>query len=923
VGRLNPIRQLAALVSGHPTLILVLTGLLTLVAAAGIVDPRSGGLRLSLDVSTAHLLPDEDGRGSFYQEVRRRFGNDDTMLVVLATEDLFTTERLQGLLALQRRLESLPGVHEVMSLASATSVRGDEREIAISSPLDPVPEGPVALEALRREVLAHPVWNGSLVSTDGGAAALVVSFGELSEEEVLARRLPERVVEIAEQERGDAEVWVTGSAYVKLALTDGVLRDIERFVPAVSGIILIVLIAAFRSLRGVIVPALTIGIGVVWTLGTMGWLQIPLTLVTAILPPLLLTVGFTYAIHVVAAQGAARAESCPSERRSRAAAAIEEIGMAVVITGLTTAVGFASLMLSPIEAIREFGALAALGVTYTLIVSLTFAPACLALLPESKRAPRARGAGQSYWLHSFARRLASFDVRHRHTVLALGGLAFAVAIFGMTQVRPGMDPMRSFRAESRVFRDHEAINVRFDGVSPLSVVLTSEQRGAFSRPDRLREVEQLQAWLESQEEIGHVMSVVDLLRVLNAAMLGTEVELAGLPRSRAAVRQLLLLAGSEQRALIDAHQRSVRLLVRARGSDSGSIIPLAERIEERLGTLSAGIRGEVTGNVVVLNRGGDALARGQFRSLLAAVGVIFAVMVMMFASLRLGLAAFLPNVLPIAGFFGILGLTGIPLNPTTGLIACMALGIAVDATIHYFTRFSADARRQASEGQATVSALCGVIRPVSYTTLGLCLGFGALTIGEFRDHAEFGLLAAFTLGLSWLVVVTVTPALCAGLRVVTLWDIATLRLGAEPQRSVPLFRDLSPRQAGALLKICELSFLPADERLFAADKRRDSAYIVLEGELVAFAGRDPVSIVIGKLGRGDAVGAWLGQGWDHSANVDAVTDVRLLQLHRNELELLCARQPKIAATLDLNLERLLAEGSDRRFRGDEAGDPQP
>jgi predicted RND superfamily exporter protein len=922
LARLSPIPRLASVVSRHPVLVLVLTGALTLAAAAGIVDPRSGELRLSLDVSSEHLMPDEDGRSSFYQEVRRRFGNDDTMLVVLGTEDLFHPQRLQRVVALQQRLESLPGVHEVMSLASATWVRGDEREIAISSPLDPVPEEPAQLAALRREVLAHPVWNGSLVSADGGAAAFVVSFGRLSEVEVLARRLPERVVEIAEQERGDADLWVTGSAYVKLALTDGVLRDLKRFVPAVVAIVLLVLIAAFRSPRGVIVPFLSIGVGVVWTLGTMGWLQISLNLVSAILPPLLLTVGFTYAIHVVAAQAAARPAPERSGSRALASAALEEIGMAVVITGLTTAIGFASLMLSPIAAIREFGALAALGVIYTLVVSLTFAPACLALLPTPQRPLRRAPGGPGRWLHGFARRLASFDVRHRRIVLAAGGIAFAVAIFGMTQVRAGMDPMRSFRSESRVYRDHRAINGRFDGVSPLSVVLTSEQRGAFSRPETLREVEQLQTWLESQPDIGHVMSVVDLLRLLNAAMLGTEPERAGLPRSRAAARQLLLMAGSEQRALIDAHQRSVRLLVRARGSDSGSIIPLAGRIEARLATLSSDIRGEVTGNLVVLNRAGAALARGQFHSLLAAVGVIFAVMVMMFASLRVGIAAFLPNVLPIAGFFGVLGLSGIPLTPTTGLIACMALGIAVDATIHYFTRFNADARRQASESQATVSALCGVIRPVSYTTLGLCLGFGALSIGEFRDHAEFGQLAAFTLGLSWLVVVTVTPALCAGLRVVTLWDIATLRLGAEPQRSVPIFRGLSARQAGKLVGICQLDFLPADERLLAAHEPPRGAWIVLDGELVVFESRDGSPVVLGKLGRGDAAGAWLGDGPSQAVNVDAVTDVRLLRTGPRELDELRARHPRIAASLDRNRERLLAEREAPAAREDEAEGPR-
>jgi hypothetical protein len=245
----------------------------------------------------------------------------------------------------------------------------------------------------------------------------------------------------------------------------------------------------------------------------------------------------------------------------------------------------------------------------------------------------------------------------------------------------------------------------------------------------------------------------------------------------------------------------------------------------------------------------------------------------------------------------------------------MALGIAVDATIHYFARFNADSRRQASESQAAVSALSGVIQPVSYTTLGLCLGFGALTIGEFRDHVEFGLLAAFTLAVSWVVVLTLTPALCAGLKVVTLWDIATLRLGAEPHWSVPILRGLSARQARKLVRICELERLSVDERLFAGHDRRDSAYIVLEGELIVFTTRDLMPIVIDKLRAGDAVGAWGEHDLDHDPTVEAVTDVRLLRVSRPALQSLRTRHPKIAEIVDGNLEQQVRESSSETSGG--------
>ena len=893
---LNPLRLAARCVAEGPWQVVVGIALLTALALAGIVDLRTGELRLALDVSTGALLPDDDERGEFYAKIRQRFGNDDTMLVVLATDDLFTAERLATLRLIEREIRALPGVHQVTSLASATRVRGDAFGIEVSSPLEQIPAHAEGLAALRAEVLAHPIWGGSLVSRDGGAAAFVVSFGRLAEREMLESGLPARVAEAARRSRGDGEIWVTGPAFVKLSLTEALLRDLRRIVPAVLVVLFGVLLASFRSRRGALVPLLTVAVAVTWTLGTLGWLGISLTLVSAILPPLLLTVGFSYAIHVVAAQDAARDDcnrSGPSTQRTLAAEAVVGVGVAVVFTGLTTAIGFLSLALSPIHAIREFGMLAALGIAYTVVVSLTLAPSVLALLPEKRRLSLLLAHAHARWLDGLAVKAAEFDVRHRRAVLWAGGAVFALALLGVTQVTTGMDPMASFGASSRERLDHAAISARFDGVSPISVVLESTSRGAFSEPAALAQLDELERWLEADSEIADVISVVDVLRELNAAALG--VETAGLPASRNATRQLLLLgAGPELRSLIDAGQQSVRLLLRARGHDSAAVLALADRIEAHLGELEGPVRGHVTGGFVQLSRAGDALARGQFHSLLAAVVVIYAVLSLMFRSFSVGLAAFVPNVLPIAVFFGVLGAAGIPLTPTTGLIACMALGIAVDDTIHYFARFNADARKWGSERLATVSALCAVIQPVSYTTVGLCAGFGAMLIGELRDHQLFGVLAALTLAVAWVSMLTVTPALCYGLRVVTVWDRVCSAFGGEVAGRVPALRGLSRGEARAVVSLGEIVSMEESELLTA---RGSAVYLVLVGTLT---GKSCNQAVI-KLEHGDAIDA-RGAG---VVEITAQGDAQLLRIAVRRFDELRRRRPKLMATLDQNLDELL------------------
>ena len=663
-----------------------------------------------MDASTESLFPDNDEHAEFYETARRRFGDDDSMLVVLATPDLFTRERLQQVVETTRRIQALPGVHDVLSLASAVGVRGNEFEMEVASPLDPVPETDRSLAELRAEILTHPLWAGTLVSRDGGAAALVVTFDQ-DERELLESALPRRVAEVAREGAGATHVFVTGTAFVRLALTEAVLRDLRTLVPVVVSVLCLVLALTLRSIRGVVVPLATIGVGVTWTLGTLGWADIPLTLVTAVLPPLLLTVGFAYALHVVTAE--------PDD------AGLGDIGLAVVFAGLTTAIGFLALVLSPIHAIREFGVLAALGIGYTVLASLTLAPALCALLPEARR-----GAA-GLLLERWATRLAHFDARYRQGVLGVAAAVFVFACAALGYVKTGMDPINSFRPEAPERVAVDRIKQRFGGVSPLSVVLEAPRDGAFAEPDALREVAAFADWLRSDSDVAHVTSVAELLRLLHTSASGDPE--AGLPRSTRMARQLLLLgAGPEQRRLIDSRQRSVRLVVRARAEDSATLLPLIERIEARIAELP--FSGEVTGTFVLLSRAGDALARGQMHSLIAAVGVIYVVLVLMFGSLRVGAVAFLPNALAIAVFFGLLGYSGIPLNPTTGLIACTALGVAVDGTIHFLVHYRAEARRNGTGRGTGATALRAVIRPVTCATLGLCGGFGSMWIAELQDH---------------------------------------------------------------------------------------------------------------------------------------------------------------------------------------------
>ncbi len=211
--------------------------------------------------------------------------------------------------------------------------------------------------------------------------------------------------------------------------------------------------------------------------------------------------------------------------------------------------------------------------------------------------------------------------------------------------------------------------------------------------------------------------------------------------------------------------------------------------------------------------------------------MIFVILAVLFTSVRVGLIALIPNAIPVLLYFGLMGWFGVRLNVITGLVACIVLGIAVDDTIHYLSRFAACARQHADERLGTVAALRSVGPPITATTVALCLGFLTLTQTNLRTQVHFGALGAATIAIAWLIDVTLTPALSSRLRIINLWDVLTLDLGPEPHRTIPIFRGLRRAQARLVALMMTLRSLPKGERLFRAGAAGDDLYVVIDGEL--------------------------------------------------------------------------------------------
>lgn len=894
-------------VAARPRLILVLTLVLTLLACALCVNPRTGALRFRVDPSAEALLPESDADRAVLTRLRQTFGDDDDPVIVAVkfSPDVFSVENFERIEAITQRFKQLPGVRGVFSLATAPNLVAEGDEVAVTTFTEQARADPARVASFPKQIEANPLYRGTLVSRDGQTAAFALSTGDTGPKQYRELRLDAAIRAVVADVAGPGTpVSITGTLPVRAATASALERTLEFTVPMVFVLIALLLYATFRSIRAVFAALLSVTLALLWTLAAAALLRIDFNLVTAIVPPLVITIGLSYTIHLLAAYFLSRQMIPNADDPERTEWVMRRIYTGLSLSATTTVVGFLSLLLNPLPAIREFAWLASIGTLFVGLLTHVFLPALLNALGCSRLPPN---FGQKL----FARlgpRLATFATKRRRQIIATALVLVPLSLWSASQIRTGTEFIQSFSKSSLVRQDFQRISAAFDGANIISIYVDTYVNDALADPQQIVPLDALEGWLRAQAEVGTVVSYVDHLKLLNMALNGNDPASFAVPETAAAVKQLLVFGGGEAiQRLVDPRFRSAVISVRINVDGSIAIGDFLNRLDLQLAALPPPLQAQATGSAVLATRAVNAIAGGHLASIGIAIVVIWALLSLMFMSMKAGLLATLPNLVPVAVYFGTLGLLGISLNPTTSLIACIVLGIAVNDTVHFLARFNSDAREQGDEKGAIASSLSTVLRPITLATAALCLGFLVFTGSELRNQVQFGALSAWTLFMAWIADMTLTPALGSRLRIVSFWDLLRLDLGRSPQHTIPLLSGLTLRQARLFALMSRMEKLDRGARVIQEGDLARDIYVVIDGTVEASVARGGERKHLSTLSRGAVIGEAGYFGQRRTASIDTVTPVRLLKFDSQDLERLRERYPRVAATVFRNLNRIQAE----------------
>lgn len=671
----------------------------------------------------------------------------------LAAKGLLTQERDRYLRDLEVRVAP---VREVTSLWNTDDIRAAGDDLSVAPLLRKMPSSASQREALRHDALENPLFRGALVSEDGTATAIHVEFAIEKDDARNMKRAHAAILAEIDAAGASEVAHLAGAPEVLFQTGNVMARDNDRFFPIVVLVIGLVLFAGMRSLSGVIVPLAIAVLTVVWTLGLMQVSGTRLTTLTTALPVILITISVADAIHFLSHYSGLE----PAIGRERAIReTLRELARPIVLTSVTTAIGFVAIGFTPLVNIREFGVFAAIGVMFALVLTLGLLPALIRMIPSRRAAP----------LEGRRDRLATGVARgllvHRGSVLAASAAVFGLAAWEATDLRADATNLDAFDELSRVRVDNTKINQHLGGTFPLDLWVVSEREGAIAEPEVMRALEAIEAELLDHPAIGYAIGPTDYVARVHDVL--TDGEDSRLPSElpRELIAQYLLLAeGGDRLDLRDvldgtrSHARIMALGRTDRGSTWEDVIDRVESVARRV--LPAGVELRFSGYGMIMKSVVSEVVRTQARSLLISAGVIALVMMLLFRSVTIGCIAVFPLIGTLSLNFGTMSGLGIHLDVGTVIIASVVFGIGIDYSIHFIEGVRRQRPRGASSLRAAIEAAWrSVAPPIALNSLSVGAGFLVLTSSGFAPLRELGALVAGTLLLSALAGLSTLPAL--------------------------------------------------------------------------------------------------------------------------------------------------------------------
>ncbi|MFW5443817.1 MAG: efflux RND transporter permease subunit [Methylococcaceae bacterium] len=742
-------------ITAHPWWIL----LLVIIAVSGM---GAGLVNLGFNNDYRVYFSKENPQLQAFNTIQDTYNKSDSVMFVLQPQEdtVFTQQTLQAIQTLTEKSWQLPYSSRVDSVTNFQHTQAEEDELLVADlVVDPLVSA-AEIETIKQVALHEPYLLNRLVSQSGHVAGVNVILQlpgkhhtEVTDVAASARMLAAEI----EAQYPTIKVHLTGMAMLSNAFNEAAMNDNKLLVPIMYGIVIVILWLSFRSITATLSVVVLIVFSVVSSLGISGWLGWALTPTSAIAPTIILTMAVADCVHLLVTQ--LHNMRIGHEKKQAIQESLKINFQPIFLTSLTTAIGFLSMNFSDAPPFRDLGNMVAMGVMFAWLFSITFLPAVMTILPAKVKL-------EDDLDNSAMKRMADWVIRHRKVLLIVNGGIALVMISFVPQNQLNDEFVKYFDKTTEFRQATDFMNNNMGGIYNIEFSINALETGGINEPKFLQEVQGFVGWLLSQPEMIHANTLTDIFKRLNKNMHGDDDKWYRLPEERDLAAQYLLMYemslpyGLDLNDQINIDKSGIRIIVTLESLSSNHMLELEQRINQWLDTNMAAYKVEMASPILMFSHiGSRNIIRMIIGSILALV-LISLLLTMAFKSIKLGLISLIPNLVPAGIAFGIWGLIdgriGLGLSVVTG----MTLGIVVDDTVHFISKYRHARVDKAMDSQDAVRYAFSTVGVALWITSAVLVGgFMVLSLSHFSMNAEMGLMTAITIAVALFLDLLLLPPL--------------------------------------------------------------------------------------------------------------------------------------------------------------------
>ena len=722
----------------------------------------------------ANLLPDDHEVNITYNNFLKTFGEEGNLIILgVKDETLFTVEKLNAWNSLSEHLKNSEAVESVISIKDLQKLIKDSKNERFS--LTPFIKDSIKsaaqIKTLQNELFEkYPFYDNFLFNKDSKTIRTAIY---LKKDIVNTPARKDFVTDVllpqvkTFENQYNLDVKISGMPYIRTLNSQNIVDEIGKFILAALLVTSIIFFFFFRSFRATFISLVVVCIGVMWTLGIIGLLNYEITVLTALIPPLIIVIGIPNCIFLINKyQHEVKLHGNKVKSLQRV---ITKIGNATLMTNVTTASGFATFILTESKLLKEFGIVASLSILSIFILCLLIIPIIYTFLPFPKE--RHLEHLNKRWIGGFVNWMERMVRKKRITIYITSVLLLALSIIGIYQIKISGSLIEDMPQESEFVKDICFFENEFNGIMPLEIMIDTKRKKGVMKLSTLKRMDELEDLIIEIPELSKPVSVVGLVKYSKQAYYNGNTKFYQLPTSQENSFILSYAKNSSSNVdllknFVDSTGQYARITTFMKDVGTDKMQRIEENLLTKIDKVFPKERYEVTmtGKALVFQKGTKYLVKNLAISLSLAILLIALFMAYMFRSARMIIVSLVPNLLPLLITAGLMGYLGVPIKPSTILVFSIAFGISVDDTIHFLAKYRQEL--QANHWKIKVSVY-GALRETGvsmfYTSIVLFFGFSVFTISSFGGTVALGALVSATLLFAMLSNLLLLPSLLLSL----------------------------------------------------------------------------------------------------------------------------------------------------------------